>query len=110
MPNDSFTQQALAADRRFLIRVRANLATVAWEVIEENPSTPDHAARAAYAKNVLANLDGVALQVAQWLVQRPNLMSFATSYDFTIGAVVTTSGDPDIKSQLADDWNDLAGV
>ncbi len=52
----------------------------------------------------------MAFQLASSFVGRPNVFSFATTYDFHVGAVVTASGDPDIESQLHTDWNDLAGV
>jgi hypothetical protein len=110
MPNSSFTQQALANAPHFRQRVRAALATVAWQVLSEAGSVENHVIRANYARLVLANLDSVTGQILGWLVERPNLTAFTTSYDFTIGSVVTASGDPDIESQLATDWNVLAGV
>lgn len=110
MANSSYTQQALASDPRFLVRVKAALGTVAWQILGESTGTPNHTIRANYARNVLTNLDSVAGQIAGWLVERPNLNGFTTSYDFTIGAVVTASGDADIESQLNTDWNTLAGV
>lgn len=110
MANDSNTQQALALDPRFRIRVRAAIAKVAWQILEESAGTANHEIRANYARLVLANLDSIVNQIAPWLVMRGNLLAFTTSYDFAVGGVVTTSGDADIESQLATDWNHLAGV
>lgn len=119
MPNDSFTQQALAADPRFHLRLQNALSKVAWEILEEDPATPHHAERAAYAQRVTGSsaipspTSGPAMMAAQLapsFVNRPNVFAFATSYDFTVGAVVTASGDPDIESQLHTDWDELAGV
>jgi len=110
MANDAFTQQALADDGRFRQRVKAALAKVAWQVLNESGATQDHAVRAAYARTVIANVDGAALQVAPWLVMRTSVVAFTTSYDFQQGAVVTASGDADIEAQLAADWSLLAGV
>lgn len=110
MPNDAFTQQALAADQRFRLRVREALAKIAWQVLGEDPETANHAARAAYARSVISHLDAIAGQIAPWLVVRENVFNFTTSYDFSIGAVVTASGDADIESQLSTDWNHLAGL
>ena len=110
MPNSSFTQQALASAPHFRQRVRAALATVAWQVLSEAGSVENHTIRANYARLVLANLDGVTGQIVGWLVERPNLTAFATSYDFIIGSVVTESGDADIEAQLSSDWNVLAGL
>jgi hypothetical protein len=108
--NDAFTQQSLAADSRFQKRLQNALAKVAWQVLEEDPSTLHHAERVAYAHTVTASPLGTAQQLAPSFVNRPNVFQFATSYDFTVGATVTASGDPDLESQLMTDWNRLAGV
>jgi hypothetical protein len=110
MPNDSFSQQALAADQHFHQRLQNALTKIAWEVLEEDPSTLYHAERAAYAQRVNTSPQQIAQQLAPSFVNRPNVFQFATSYDFTIGATVTASGDPDIENQLMTDWNKLAGV
>jgi hypothetical protein len=110
MPNDAFTQQALAADSQFHKRLQNALTKVAWEVLEEDPSTLHHAERAAYANRVNSSPLQTAQQLAPSFVNRPNVFSFATSYNFEIGATVTASGDPDMESQLMTDWNKLAGV
>jgi hypothetical protein len=110
MPNDSFTQQALAADPHFHRRLQNALTRIAWEVLEEDPSTLYHAERVAYATRVNNSPQQTAQQLAPSFVNRPNVFNFATSYDFTVAATVTASGDPDLESQLATDWNKLAGV
>src|SRR5215471_18927854 len=105
MPNDGYTQQALAADPNFQTRIKSALANVAWQVLQEDPATANHDARYAYAKTVITNLPVLAQQTAGWIVERPNVLNFATSYNFQAGAVVTTAGDPDLESQLLTDWN-----
>jgi hypothetical protein len=110
MANSAHTQQALADDPRFQKRVSAALAKIAWEVLGESDATPNHAERAAYARQVINGINGTAAQIAPWLVMRTNLFAFETSYDFAEGAVVTASGDADIESQLASDWSEMAGV
>jgi hypothetical protein len=110
MANDAFTQQALAADPRFRLRLQNALTKVAWQVLEEVPSTLHHAERAAYAQTVNQQPQQTASQLAASFVNRPNVFQFATSYDFTVGATVTASGDPDIESQLMTDWDKMAGV
>lgn len=109
MPNDAFTQQALAADPIFRsMRVKNSLAAVAWEVLVEAPPPGNHAARATYARLVLSDLDGYTDQIVDSLVTRPNLMNVATS--FSGGSWITAATDADIKSQLSTDWNNLAGA
>jgi hypothetical protein len=119
MPNDAFTQQALAADPRFQLRLQNALSKVAWEVLGEDPATPHHAERLAYAQKVTgssafaspnAGPSLMAAQLAPSFVNRPNVFAFETSYSFQVGAVLTASGDPDIEAQLRTDWDSLAGV
>lgn len=110
MANDSHSQQSLATDQNFRLRVQDAIAIVAWQVMNEAPSTPGHAERAAYARNVIANLGAAAQSAAAWLVDRPNLLAETTSYDFAARATVTTAIDAAIQSQLASDWNTLSGA
>src|ERR1041385_2261011 len=103
MPNDSFSQQRLAEDKNFQLRVRNALATVAWSVLNESPTTPNHTERANYARQVLGDLDKFTPPITRGLVTRPNVNNFTTSFDFQRGAVVNASGDPDLLSQLTTD-------
>ena len=114
MPNDAFTQQALAVDSTFRARVRAALATVAEQVVAEADTTANHDNRIAYAYHVLRGLDAEVNVLAPSFVTRPNVFNFETSYtfDFVVqsGRVVTASGDPDLQSQLMSDWNQNAAA
>lgn len=122
MSNNAFTQQALASDPRFRLRLENALSKVAWEILEEDTATPHHTERVVYAQRVTNFNTGVfstplglssnsmAIQLASAFVNRPNVFNFETSYDFTVGAVVTAANDTDIESQLHTDWNKLAGV
>jgi hypothetical protein len=110
MANDSTTQQRLAADQAFQGRVRSAIATVAFQVLNEDPASPNHDKRVTYARNVIANLTYAAQGAAAWIVERPNLMGKTTSYDFPSGAIVTDATDADLESQVATDWDVLAGV
>lgn len=134
MPNSVNTQQALAFEPGFRVRLRAALIKKAFLVQAEtppaapvdpqNPTPAEAAALALYQKRVgLAHavmsggLDRETERIAPLLVMRTNLMAFETSYDFNqvgdggrIGRVVTAAGDPDIDSQIATDWNIFAGA
>lgn len=111
MANSSFTQQALASDSHFRLRLKNALAKVAYVVLNENTAIPFHEQRANYARTtVLTNLDGTAAQLSSSIVIRTSIFAFETSYDFVAGSVVTASGDADIEGQLLTDWNILAGV
>jgi len=110
MPNDAYTQTALSRDPNFQQRIRANLMAVAWEVLDEADAVEFHAQRASFARLVINNPDSYVPTVSAWIVMRPNLFSFETTYNFPAGAVISATGDPDIRSQLSTDWNDLAGI
>jgi hypothetical protein len=108
--NDAYSQQALAADPRFQKRLQSSLTKVAWQVLEEDPSTLHHAERADFAHGVNQNSQQAAMALAPSFVNRPNVLNFETSYNFQIGGTVTAAGDPDIESQLMTDWDKMAGV
>lgn len=134
MPNSVNTQQALATDLGFRVRVRAALIKKAFSVQVETPPaapvnpqapTPTEAAalalwqkRIGLAHGILTGgLDRETERIAPLLVMRTNLMNFNTSYDFDqvgdggrIGRVVTAAGDPDIDAQINADWNIFAGA
>jgi hypothetical protein len=110
MANDSYSQQRLAQDPIFQGRIRSALSVVAWQVLGEDVTTPNHDKRIAFARQTLTNLTFGAQSIAPWMVERPNLQAFATSYDFESGAVVTAAADADLQSQLMTDWDVLSGV
>ena len=110
MPNDAYSQQSLAADPRFQQRLQNALTKVAWQVLEEAPSTLHHAERAAYAHQVNQTTFQTAQQLAPSFVNRPNVFQFETTYSFPAGGTVTASGDADLESQLMTDWDKMAGV
>src|SRR5437868_5907571 len=108
--NDAFTQQALAVDKKFILRVQNALCAVAWQILNEATTVAGHTQRASYARQVLGSPATFASQLALSLVTRPNVMNFVTSYDFVQGAVVSTTTDADLQSQISTDWNGLSGV
>lgn len=110
MANTARTQMALAHSLHFQSRVKAALAKVAWQVLNENPSVSKHTERANFARTVIAQLDNVTNGIVGWLVERPGVFTFNTSYDFEVGTVITASGDSDIESQLTSDWNIMGGI
>ena len=113
MPNSVHTQNALANEPAFINRVKGALLTHALTVFGEAQSTPPtttETVRRNYAHQVMNSSDAEAQRVARIIVYRANVNNFATSYDFVAGAVVTASGDPDVLSQVATDWNIYARV
>src|SRR5262245_8683279 len=114
MANDSFTQQALAADPHFRQRVRSSLSSVAWQMINEDAATANHANRERYAQQVIRQLDTETSVILPSFVMRPNVFNFDTTavYNFRdqVNEITTAAGDPDLLSQLATDWDDLAAA
>jgi hypothetical protein len=111
MANDSFTQQALAKDPSFILRLQAALSKIAWVVLTEATNTPNHAQRSIFARQIVSNSAGFAQTYAPWFVMRTNVFAFATSAIFNpVLSVITAAGDADIESQLNSDWNILSGV
>lgn len=101
---------ALGADIQFRARIQSLLIQRAAAVYAESGGTANHAVRVAYAKAVLANPVAIAQVVALVIVNRTNLSQATTSFNFTSGHVETTADDAAISSQLATDWDMLAGV
>lgn len=110
MANTAYTQQALADAASFRLRLQNAMTKIAWEVLEENVGVPHHPQRAAYAQRVITDPVNVTIGLVSSFVNRPNIFSFETTYDFAMRSPVTASGDPDIESQVMTDWNTLAGV
>jgi hypothetical protein len=112
--NDSFTQQALAADPFFYKRVRSAMSTVAWQVIDEAESVTNHDARLRYARQVIRGLDSEVGAMLPNFVFRPNVLNFPTTHEFDfatqVGQTITAAGDADLMSQIATDWDDLAAA
>lgn len=112
MANDAYTQQALAQDAGFQRRFQNALMKIAWQVLNEDAGIANHAARADYARKVIASPSTYVNALVSSFVTRPNVLNFATSAVFgaTGVSVITASGDPDLESQLNTDWNALAGA
>lgn len=100
---------ALAGDASFRLRVRTITLQEAAVVYGELGSTTGHAARVAYALKLLQS-PGLADQVADVMATRTNVILSNVTYDFDRRAVVTDASDAAILSQVASDWNMLAGV
>lgn len=100
---------ALSADSQFRQRIRALVMQQAAVVYLESAGTANHAARSTYAIKLLQS-PGLADQVADVIANRTNLVASTVTYDFDRRAVVTDATDAAIASQIATDWNMLAGV
>jgi len=100
---------ALADDQNFRRRIRNLVLLEAAVVANEVNTTPNHAARSAYAFKLIGS-PGLCDQIADYLCARTNLTSSTVSYDFSKRAAVTDATDAAIRSQIATDWNTLSGI
>lgn len=100
---------ALANDASFRARIRNLVLQQAAAVYAENSGTTGHAARVAFAIKVIQT-PSLADELAKVLVTRTNLTVSAVSYDWDRGVIQTDASDAAIFSQIAADWNLLAGV
>jgi hypothetical protein len=98
---------ALGNDSSFRLRIQSLALQVAVTVYAEAPATPD--TRRNFAKQILSNTN-IAQNLANVLANRTNLVAGNTTYDFSTGHVKTDVTDAAISSQIASDWNMLAGV
>ena len=100
---------ALGNDQDFRQRIRTLMLVQAGVVYNENPATANHTARANFASKI-AQSPGLADALASALAARTNLQASVVTYDFNAHRVVTDATDAAISSQIATDWNYLAGV
>lgn len=100
---------ALAQDVYFRQRVRTLVLQEAAVIYAESAGTTGHAARVAFALKLIQS-PSLAEQTAEVIATRTNLTASNVSYDFARRAVITDATDAAILSQIATDWNLLAGV
>jgi hypothetical protein len=100
---------ALANDGTFRARVRNLVLQEAAVVYAESGATTGHAARSAYAIS-LVQTPSKADELAKVIVTRTNLVASNITYDWERQIVLTDATDASILSQIAADWNLLAGV
>lgn len=98
---------ALGNDPQFQYRIRSLMLQQAAIVYAEVPANPD--TRRIFAKTLLTDPFS-AIKYAVLVANRTNILAGNTTYDFTSGHVITDVSDASIISQIATDWNMLAGV
>jgi hypothetical protein len=96
-------QARLAKQSDFLARVENRIVAFAIVVKGEGTGVTNHAARAAYADQVLVNSAAKAIQWAQYLAGSTNVIGTLTNLDD--GRVATTVTDAALDSQISTGWN-----
>lgn len=104
----STDQMALVASPIFAKRIQYLLVQQASVVLAETGVGGTHAARAAYAKNVVLSPTNFAAVASIMIVGGINLTSRAITGDAP--DVDSAATDAEILSQIATFWNKLAGI
>jgi hypothetical protein len=100
---------ALAIDANFRQRIAALALQIAiGQIYVEDPNTPSHVNRLGFARMLIGG--GGSGSLAAVIASSANLVASTITYDFTDGHVKTDATDAAISSQIASDWNMLAGV
>jgi hypothetical protein len=110
MPTTPRSQSALAADANFQKRLSSLLVSEAIVVADEPDTVEHHDKRRALANQVITNPAQMAYALGPTIANGTNLVAADTTYNFEGGAVETSAGDPEIRSQIATLWNVMAGV
>lgn len=105
--SDTRLQRLLAQSEIFTSRVLITLCKIAGQVLTETGVGATHAARATYARAVLANPDQATRSASIFLAQSTNVAGTITMEDEGPRSSVS---DAALESQVASAWNVLAGV
>lgn len=103
-------QFAAAADLSFQQKVAAALAVVAVQVYTETPQPTNHAARASYAVQIVNNPPLSMVTVNAYGTSQPDKTVYGVARLLASQGLSDTSTDAAIQTQIANDWNALAGA
>jgi hypothetical protein len=110
MAADLQGQFAAGANVNFQQRVAAAMRAVAVTVYTENPTTTGHAARAAYALQVVQNPPLGMVTTNQFGTTDPDKLVYAWASLLASQGLDNGSTDAAIQAQIAADWNAMAGA
>ena len=99
-----------AADLTFQRRVAAALAVVAVQVYAESPPPANHAARAAYAVSVVTNPPLSMVTINTYGTSQPDRTVYGWARLLASQGLDGSSTDSAIQTQIAGDWNAMAGA
>lgn len=105
--SNSRLEALLAQSATFQSRVQMTLTNYAASVLSETGIGTTHAARVAFARQILANPNSVIPAASVFLAQSTNVTGTITMEDEGARTSVT---DAALASQIATDFNRLAGL
>ena len=100
---------ALGNDNSWRQRIKSLMYQIAAQVDAEDPGAPNHTARVNFAFKVVST-PGVPESYASWFTMRTNVTGTNVTYNFSDAQITSDATDAAILSQIATDWNFLAGV
>ena len=110
MPADFQGQYAAAANINFQQRIAAALRAAAITVYNENPATPGHAARTAYAVKVAQSPPLAMLTPNQFGSTSPDELVLSWAFLLAAEGLDNSSSDATITAQIAAAWSAMAGA
>lgn len=110
MAADLASQFLAASDVAFQRRVASALAIVAVQIYTENPATPLHAARAAYAVSVVTNAPVSMVTINQFGTTGLDKLVYAWTRLLAAQGLDNSAPDATIQTQVGNDWNAMAGA
>lgn len=109
MAVDYLKAYELGRNSHFERRVHACAVETALQVMAEDPATANHAARAAFAVDVLNGTNDGRFQMLLAVATNPTILATVTKGPASEAGVADIS-DGDIEYQLEQVWNALSGV
>ncbi len=100
----------LGKDSAFRDRIAVLVGQIVAQIYGEDPGTAGHSARVAFAIKVEQTPGYAQNIIAPFIADRTNIVGSNVTFNFADGHVVTDASDAAILSQLATDWNLLAGI
>lgn len=100
---------ALGTDPAFRQRARTLIRQMCAQVYTEPTPPANHAARASFAVRLIQGAGSIE-PVIDMLVTRTNIVGSTITFNFDANQVQTDATDAAILSQLATDWDMLAGA
>jgi len=100
---------ALGSDASWRLRIKGLMFQIAAQVYSEDPGTTSHTARVNFAYKVVST-PGLPESYAAWFTTRTNVTGTNITYNFADGQIGSDATDAALLSQIATDWNFLAGV
>jgi hypothetical protein len=110
MAGDLLGQFQATDDKTFQQRVSAAIAVVALQVYTESPQPTNHAARAAYAVQVILNPPLSMVSLNSFGTSQPDKTVYGITRLLASEGLDNSATDAQIETAISNAWNALAGA